>query len=115
MLDAEAEARRALTRLVHTCAECSEHQMVITAGIEAVKCSVKESLRFSDQQQTLQSSKVNATRYRLGEKDSFFQRELRMEVQMAELNTQMPNGKQFHTSLKPTKSHPNIHTYAQQH
>ena len=90
MLKAEAEAQRALTRLADTRAECNEQHQAITAELEAVQTSVKESLRAATQQTTVQAAKVDALGYRLEEmKDMLIQRELRMEVQMAELNNQM--------------------------
>ena len=47
-------------------------------------------MRASCQQQTVQSGKVDAMGYRLEEmKDLLLQREYRMEIQMAVLNTQM--------------------------
>ena len=90
MLKAEAEAQRALTRLADTRAECNEQHQAITAEPEAIQTSVKESLRAATQQTTVQAAKVDALGYRLEEmKDLLLQRELRMEVQMAELNNQM--------------------------
>ena len=54
------------------------------------QCSVKDSLRASSQQQTVQSAKVDAMGCRLDEmRKLLLQRELRMEVQTAALNTQM--------------------------
>ena len=89
-LPAEAEAQRALARLADTRAECNEQHKVIVAELEAMQNSVKSSLRAANQQNTVQSAKVDAMGYRLEEmKDLFLQRELRMEVQMGELNTQM--------------------------
>ena len=89
-LPAEAEAQRALARLADTRAECNEQQKVIVAELEAMQNSVKSSPRAANQQNTVQSAKVDAMGYRLEEmKDLFLQRELRMEVQMGELNTQM--------------------------
>ena len=53
-----------------------------------MQSSVKESLRATNQQHTVQSAKVDAMGYGPEEmKDLFLQRELRMEVHMAELNT----------------------------
>ena len=90
MLKAEAEAQRALTRLADTRAECNEQHQAITAELEAMQTSVKESLRAATQQTTVQAAKVDALGYRLEEmKDMLIQRELRMEVQMAELKNQM--------------------------
>ena len=90
MLKAEAEAQRALTRLADTRAECNEQHQAITAELEAMQTSVKESLRAATQQTTVQAAKVDALGYRLEEmKDMLIQHELRMEVQMAELNNQM--------------------------
>ena len=89
-LPAEAEAQRALARLADTRAECNEQQKVIVAELEAMQNSVKSSPRAANQQNTVQSAKVDAMGYRLEEmKDLFRQHELRMEVQMGELNTQM--------------------------
>ena len=52
--------------------------------------SVKETLRATNQLHTVQPAKVQPTGYRSEEmKDTFRQRELRMEVQMAELSTKM--------------------------
>ena len=90
MLKAEAEGQRALTRLADTRAECNEQHQAITAELEAMQTSVKESLRAATQQTTVQAAKVDALGYRLEEmKDMLLQRELRMEIQMAELNNQM--------------------------
>ena len=51
---------------------------------------MEENLRANRQQPKLQSAKVDAIGYRLKEmKDLLLQRELRMEVQMAELNSKM--------------------------
>ena len=62
----------------------------MAAELEAIQNSMKSSLRAANQQNTVQSAKVDAMGYRLEEmKNLFLQRELRMEVQMAELNTQM--------------------------
>ena len=89
-LKAEAEAQRALTRLDDTRAECNEQHQDITAEMEAMQTSVKESLRAATQQTTVQAAKDDALGYRLEEmKDMLIQRELRMEVQMAEPNNQM--------------------------
>ena len=90
MLQAEAEAQRSLARLADTRAECNEQHKVMTAELEAMQDSVKCSLRAATQQTTLQAAKVDAMGYRLEEmKDLFLQRELRVEVQMAELSNQM--------------------------
>ena len=90
MLKADAEALRALARLADTRAECNEQHQAITAELETMQTSVKESLRTVTQQTTVQAAKVDALGYRLEEmKDMLIQRELRMEVQMAELNNQM--------------------------
>ena len=90
MLQAEDEAQRALACLAHTRPECNEQHKVMAAELEAMQNSVKSSMRAANQQNTVQSAKVDAMGYRLEEmKDLFLQRELRMEVQMVELNTQM--------------------------
>ena len=90
MLHAEAEAQRALARLADTRAECNEQHKVVAPELEAMQNSVKSSLRAANQQITVQSAKVDAKGYCLEEmRNLFLQRELRMEVQMAELNTQM--------------------------
>ena len=90
MLKAEAEAQRALVRLADTRTECNEQHQAITAELEAMQSSVKDSLRAVTQQTTVQAAKVDGLAYRLEEmKDMLIQRELRMEVQMAELNNQM--------------------------
>ena len=87
-LDAEAEAQQTLARLADTRAECNEQHKVITAELEAMQNSVKESLRANSGQQTVQSAKVDAIGHSMKEmKDLILQ--LRMEVQMAELNTKM--------------------------
>ena len=90
MLQAEAEAQRALARLADTRTECNEQHKVKTAELETMQDSVKCSLRAATQHTTLQASKVDAMEYRLEEmKDLLLQRELRIEVQMAELSNQM--------------------------
>ena len=62
----------------------------MTAELEAMQDSVKCSLRAATQQTTVQAAKEDAMGYRLEEtKDLFLQRELRMEVQTAELSNQM--------------------------
>ena len=62
----------------------------MTAELEAMQDSVKCSLRAATQQTTVQAAKVDAMGYRLEEmKDLLLQRELRMEVQMAELSNQL--------------------------
>ena len=77
---------RALASLADTRAECSGQQTVINAedkANKAMQCSVKESLRANNQQQTVQSAKVDAMGYHLEEmNDLFLQHEPRMEVQM---------------------------------
>ena len=90
MLQAEAEAQRALARLADTRVECNEQHKVMTAELEASQNSVKCSLRTATQQTTVQAAKVDAMGCRLGEmKELLLQRELRIEVQMAELSNQM--------------------------
>ena len=90
MLQAEAEARRALARLLDTRAECNEQHKIMAAELEAMQNSMKSSLRAANQQNTEQPAKVDAMGYRLEQmKDLFLQRELRMEVQIAELTNQM--------------------------
>ena len=90
VLQAEAEAQRALARPANTRAECKEQHKVMAAELEAMQNSVKGSLRAANQQNTVQSAKVDAMGYCLEEmRDLFLQRELRIEVQMDELNTQM--------------------------
>ena len=90
LLQAEAEAQRALAGLADTRAECNDQHKVMAVELEAMQNSVKSSLRAANQQNTVQSAKVNAMGFCLEEmKDLSFQRELRMEVQMAELNNQM--------------------------
>ena len=90
LLEAEAEAKRALTRLADTRAECSEQHRAITAEIEAVQKAVRNGLRANSQQQTVQAARVDAMGYRLDEmRELLIQRELRIEVQVAELNAQM--------------------------
>ena len=90
MIQAEAEAQLALAHLADTRAECNEQHKVMAAELEAMQDSVKCSLRAATQQTTVQAAKVDAMGYRLEEmKDLLLQRELRMEVQMAELSNQM--------------------------
>ena len=90
MLQAEGDAQRPLARLADTRAECNEQHKVMTAELEAMQDSVKCSLRDATQQTTVQAAKVDAMRYRLEEmKDLLQQRELRMEVQVAELSNQI--------------------------
>ena len=90
MLQAEAEAQRALARLADTSAECIEQHMVMTAELEALLDSVKGSLRSATQQTTVQAAKVDAMGFRLEEmKDLFLQRELRVEARLAELSDQI--------------------------
>ena len=92
MLQAEAEAQRALARLAGTRAECNEQHKVMTAELEATQDAVKCSLRSATQQTTVQAAKVDAMGHRLNKmKDLLLQRELRMEVQLAELSDQMRN------------------------
>ena len=89
-IQAEAEAQLALAHLADTRAECNEQHKVMTAELEAMQDSVKCSLRAATLQTTVQAAKVDAMGYRLEEmKDLLLQRELRMEVQMAELSNQM--------------------------
>ena len=90
MLQPEAEAQRALTRLADTRAECNEQHKVLTAELEALQDSVKGSLRSVTQQTTVQAAKVDAMGYRLEEmKDLFLQRELCVEARLAELSDQI--------------------------
>ena len=90
MLQAEAEAQRALARLADTRAECNEQHKVMTAELEALQDSVKGSLRSATQQTTVQAAKVDAIGYGLEEmKDLFLQRELRVEARLAELSDQI--------------------------
>ena len=88
MLEDAAEASRALARLADTRAECYEQRKAIATEVEAVQCSMRDTLRASSQQQTLHSAKVDAMEYRLEEMKEILLllRELSMEVQMAELN-----------------------------
>ena len=80
MLQAEAEAQRALARLTDTRAECNEQHKVMTAELGAMQVSVKCSLRTATQQTTVQAAKVDAMGYRLEEmKNLLLQRELRMK------------------------------------
>ena len=90
MLEAEAEAQRALARLADTRAECNEQHKIMTAELEAMQDSVKGSLRSATQQTTVQAAKMGAMGYRLQEmKDLFLQRELRVEARLVELSDQM--------------------------
>ena len=90
MLQAEAQAQRALARLADTRAECNEQHKVMTAELEAMHDSVKCSLRSATQPTTVQVAKVDAMGRRLNEmKDLLLQRELRIEVRRAELSDQM--------------------------
>ena len=66
-LEAEAEAKRAQARLADTRAEFSEQHKIITAELEAMQCLEKESLQANNQQQTVQSAKVDALENRLEE------------------------------------------------
>ena len=62
----------------------------MTAKLEVIQNSLKRSLRSATQQTTVQAAKVDAKGYRLEEmKYLLLQRELRMEVQMAELSYPM--------------------------
>ena len=62
----------------------------MTAKLEVIQNSLKRSLRSATQQTTVQAAKVDAMGYRLEEmKYLLLQRELRMEVQMAELSYPM--------------------------
>ena len=62
----------------------------MTAELEAMQDSVKCSLRSATQQSTVQAAKVDAMGHRLNEKkDLLLQRELRIEVWVAELSDQM--------------------------
>ena len=88
VLEAETVAKRQLPRLAETRAVCGEQHRAVALEIEAVQCSVKDSRRATNQQQTVQSAKVDAMGYRLHEmKWLLLQRELRMEVQVTELKT----------------------------
>ena len=90
MLQAAVEAQRALAHSADTRAEWNEQHKVMAAELEAKQCSVKDSLSATNQQNTVQSAKVDAMGYRIEQmKDLFHQRELDMEVQKAELNTKM--------------------------
>ena len=103
MLQAEAEAKRALARLADTRAECAEQHQAIAAELEAMRCSVKGSLRAASQQRTLEAAKVDAMGYRIEEmKDMFLQRELRLETQMAELGDQVQTA--LSAATRPTTS-----------
>ena len=106
MLQAEAEAQRALARLADTRAECNEQHKVMTAELEALQDSVKGSLRSATQQTTVQAAKVDAMGYRLEEmKDLFLQRELRVEARLAELSDQIrtQSGTVSHTTTPEVK------------
>ena len=59
MLQAEAEAQRALARLADTRAECNEQHQAMTAELEAMQDSVKRSLRDATQPTTVQAAKVD--------------------------------------------------------
>ena len=90
MLQAEAEAQRALARLADTRAEGNEQHKIMTAELEAMQDSVKGSLRSATQQTTVQAAKMDAIGYRMEEmKDLFLQRELRVEARLAELSDQV--------------------------
>ena len=90
MLNAEAEAKRALARLADTRAECNEQHQAITTELEAMQKVMQDGLRNNSQQQTVQAARVDAMGHRLEEmKELLLQRELRMEVQVAEWNTQI--------------------------
>ena len=109
MLQAEAEAQQALTRLADTRAECNEQHKVMTAELEAMQDSVKCSLRAATQQTTVQAAKVDDMGYRLEElKDLFLQRELRMEVQMAELSNQMHTLRAASRAVAPETEQANV-------
>ena len=58
MIEAKAEA------LADTRDECSAQVKTNAAGIEAMQNAVKDSLRSSSQQQTVQSANVDAMGYR---------------------------------------------------
>ena len=65
ILQAEAEAQRALARLAETRAECNEQHKVMAAEMEAMQNSVKSSVRSANQQNTVESAKVDAMGYRM--------------------------------------------------
>ena len=90
MLQAEVEAQRALARLADTRAECNGQHNVMTAELEAMQDSEQCSLRRATHQTTVQGANVDVMSYRLNEmKDLLLQRELRIEVRLAELSDQM--------------------------
>ena len=72
MLQAEAKAQRALARSAETRAECNEQHQVMEAELEAMQSPVKSSLRATNQQHTVQSSKVDAMGYHLEEMKDLF-------------------------------------------
>ena len=82
MLTGEAEEQRVLARLAYIRAKYNEQNKVITAKLcdrkpEGLQPATNGAIR-----------KVDAMGYRLEEmRDQILQRQLRMEVQMAELNT----------------------------
>ena len=89
VLEAEDETERASARPAETRAECMKQHKAMATEIEAVQCCVKD-LSASSQQQTVQSAKMEDMGYWMEEmKDVLLQRELRLEVQMSTLYTQM--------------------------
>ena len=95
-----AQSKRDGTTSIASSRKSSEYRAVeeaatartamLQAETEAMQSSVKDSLRATSQQHTMQTAKVDAMGYRTEVMNDFFhQRELRMEVQMAELNTKM--------------------------
>ena len=74
-----------------------------------MQCSVKKNLLSNNQQQTEQSAKVDTMGYRSEDTmDLFLQRELGMEVQMAELSTRMHTLKAAAQDDRPKPDTPTI-------
>ena len=57
-METEAEAEKVLARLVDNCVEGEDQHKAIVAENEALQCAVRDNLRSSNQQPTVQSSKI---------------------------------------------------------
>ena len=93
LLDAQAEAQRALAGIASTRAECNEQHHAIVKNIRTMQTTMREGLHISDQlrtDQNVQGARVDALGHRMGEmNDLLMARELRVENQINDLSNQV--------------------------
>ena len=90
LIDAQMGVKQAASQLSERKARCDRKHQAVVEEIEAVQSELRSSTKRHEQGQEIQTARMDAMGYRMAEmKDLMAQREVRMEVQIQEVCTQI--------------------------